>query len=145
MVQFSNVGFRHQLLMIKKTYLINYFNPLKINFFVRGLFLFLYLFVFEKIQIEAAPIYVDKQFELPSGFHIYKLAENTATGGSYDIVFDGQGRILGGDTTSVRRLVDKDDDGIYESYEVIATGLGGRGPTIGPIGRGTPRSQRSGG
>ena len=33
-----------------------------------------------------------------------------------------------GDTTSVRRLQDKDKDGLYESYEVIATGLGGRGP-----------------
>ncbi|MDP6232474.1 MAG: hypothetical protein QF913_09940, partial [Nitrospinaceae bacterium] len=95
---------------------------------MRFLPLFLFHFAFEPVQIEAAPVYVDAQFELPSGFHIYKLAENYATGGSYDIVFDGQGRILVGDTTSVRRLEDKDGDGLYESYKVIATGLGGRGP-----------------
>ena len=96
--------------------------------FIGVLHLFLCCFAFEQVQAEAAPVYVDAQFELPSGFHIYKLAENDVTGGSYDIVFDGQGRILVGDTTSVRRLEDKDKDGLYESYKVIATGLGGRGP-----------------
>ena len=88
------------------------------------LHLFLCHFAFEQVQVKAAPVYVDAQFELPSGFHIYKLAENYVTGGSYDIVFDGQGRILVGDTDSVRRLEDKDEDGLYESYKVIATGLG---------------------
>ena len=112
MEQFSNVGLNQLLKMTNKIIKYNYFYPPKKGFFVRSLLLFLCHFAFEKIQTEAAPIYVDTQFELPSGFHIYKLAENTATGGSYDIVFDGQGRILVGDTTSVRRLEDKDEDGI---------------------------------
>ena len=102
--------------------------PSKKRGFIGFLHLFLCHFAFEQVQAEVAPVYVDDQFELPSGFHIYKLAENNATGGSYDIIFDGQGRILVGDTTSVRRLEDKDEDGLYESYKVIATGLGGRGP-----------------
>ena len=88
----------------------NYLCPPKKGRFIGFLHLFLCHFAFEQVQAEAAPVYVDAQFELPSGFHIYKLAENYATGGSYDIVFDGQGRILVGDTTSVRRLEDKDED-----------------------------------
>ena len=114
--------------MTNNSFIFNLSHPSNKVFIVRCLLLFLCLFASKKIQAEAAPIYVDTQFELPSGFHIYKLAENSATGGSYDIVFDGQGRILVGDTTSVRRLEDKDQDGLYESHKVIATGLGGRGP-----------------
>ena len=114
--------------MTNTSFIFNLPHPSNKVFIVRCLLLFLCLFASKKIQAEAAPIYVDTQFELPSGFHIYKLAENSATGGSYDIVFDGQGRILVGDTTSVRRLEDKDQDGLYESHKVIATGLGGRGP-----------------
>ena len=76
----------------------------------------------------AAPQYFDDQFELPVGFHIQRVAGQDLSGGSYDLCFDAQGRLLVGDGNAVRRLKDKDDDGIYHGYEVIATGLGPRGP-----------------
>src|SRR6185503_2803330 len=44
------------------------------------------------------------------------------------MTMDGQGRLLIGDGTSVRRLIDEDQDGVFERYETIATGLGPRGP-----------------
>src|SRR6185503_957142 len=50
------------------------------------------------------------------------------SGGSYDLAFDGQGRLLVGDGNAVRRLNDVDGDGVFDSYDVIATGLGWRGP-----------------
>jgi putative heme-binding domain-containing protein len=65
---------------------------------------------------------------LPSGFHIQRVAGPDLSGGSYDLCFDGQGRLLVGDGNAVRRLMDKDGDGIYDGFEVIATGLGPRGP-----------------
>src|SRR6267378_2672974 len=74
------------------------------------------------------PLLLDGQFELPSGFHIYRAAGPELTGGSYAMTFDGEGRLLVGDGDAVRRLSDRDNDGVFDSFEVIATGLGWRGP-----------------
>lgn len=76
----------------------------------------------------AAPVYVEDQFEVPPGFRIYRAANAELCGGSYDITFDGQGRLLVGDGKAVRRLADDDGDGVYDRFEVIAEGLGSRGP-----------------
>src|SRR5262245_8107541 len=76
----------------------------------------------------ADPDLLDDRFALPSGFHIYRAAGPELSGGSYDLCFDGEGRLLVGDGNAVRRLIDKDKDGIFDSFEVIATGLGWRGP-----------------
>ena len=76
----------------------------------------------------AAPELLDDQFELPRGFHIYRAAGPDLSGGSYDITFDGEGRLLVGDGTAVRRLKDTTGDGVYDGFEIIATGLGPRGP-----------------
>ncbi|HKX63405.1 MAG TPA: HEAT repeat domain-containing protein [Verrucomicrobiae bacterium] len=78
--------------------------------------------------VRAAPVLLDARFELPPGFHIYRAADPELTGGSYDLAFDGEGRLLVGDGTAVRRLEDTDSDGVYDRFEVIATGLGRRGP-----------------
>ncbi|HZO83724.1 MAG TPA: HEAT repeat domain-containing protein, partial [Verrucomicrobiae bacterium] len=72
--------------------------------------------------------FLDDQFELPSGFHIQRVAGPDLSGGSYDLCFDVQGRLLVGDGNAVRRLQDKDNDGAYDGFDVIATGLGPRGP-----------------
>src|SRR5687768_7912493 len=72
--------------------------------------------------------FLESRFELPSGFRIYRVATAELSGGSYDLCFDGEGRLLVGDGNAVRRLSDKDRDGIYDGFEVIATGLGPRGP-----------------
>src|SRR5215210_7905578 len=72
--------------------------------------------------------FLDDQFELPADFHIQRVAGPELSGGSYDLCFDAQGRLLVGDGNAVRRLQDKDQDGIYDGFEVIATGLGPRGP-----------------
>ena len=74
------------------------------------------------------PRLLDSQFNLPPGFHIYKVADRSLTGGSYDLVLDGEGRLLVGDGNAVRRLEDTDGDQVYDTTRVIATGLGGRGP-----------------
>ena len=74
------------------------------------------------------PRLLDSQFNLPEGFHIYKAADRSLTGGSYDLVLDGEGRLLVGDGNAVRRLEDTDGDQVYDTTKVIATGLGGRGP-----------------
>jgi hypothetical protein len=74
------------------------------------------------------PVELTDRFELPLGFHVYKAAGPDLTGGSYALTFDGEGHLLVGDGTAVRRLIDKDEDGVFDSYEVIATGLGWRGP-----------------
>src|SRR5205823_9577406 len=76
----------------------------------------------------AAPELLDDQFELPRGFHIYRAAGPDLSGGSYALTFDGEGRLLVGDGNAVRRLIDKDGDGVFDSFEIIATGLGWRGP-----------------
>ena len=80
------------------------------------------------LHAPAAPELLDDRFELPAGFHIYRAAGPDLSGGSYDLCFDGQGRLLVGDGNAVRRLKDKDHDGVYDGFEVIATGLGPRGP-----------------
>jgi putative heme-binding domain-containing protein len=78
--------------------------------------------------LASAPVFLDDQFELPPGFRIYRAAGPELSGGSYDLAFDGQGRLLVGDGNAVRRLSDTDGDGVFDSFEVIATGLGWRGP-----------------
>src|SRR5215207_1194606 len=78
--------------------------------------------------LEGAPIFLEEQFELPEGFRIYRAATAELSGGSYDLAFDGQGRLLVGDGNAVRRLNDADKDGVFDSFEVIASNLGWRGP-----------------
>ena len=75
-----------------------------------------------------APELMDELFEIPQGFHIQRVAGPDLSGGSYDLCFDAKGRLLVGDGNAVRRLKDKDSDGVYDGFEVIATGLGPRGP-----------------
>jgi putative heme-binding domain-containing protein len=79
-------------------------------------------------QINNPPQDLADRFELPPGFHIYRAAGPDLSGGSYALTFDGEGRLLVGDGNAVRRLIDKDNDGVFDSYEVIATGMGWRGP-----------------
>src|SRR5687768_8232697 len=86
------------------------------------------IFCFAPALAFSAPVFLESQFELPQGFRIYRAATAELSGGSYDLAFDGQGRLLVGDGNAVRRLKDDDRDGVFESYEVIATGLGWRGP-----------------
>ena len=76
----------------------------------------------------ASAEFLDEEFELPAGFHIQRVAGSDLSGGSYDLCFDAQGRLLVGDGKAVRRLKDKDGDGLYDGFEVIATGVGPRGP-----------------
>ncbi|MEC9093280.1 MAG: hypothetical protein VX438_11275, partial [Planctomycetota bacterium] len=82
------------------------------------------------ISVAEDPKLLDDQFVLPRGFHIYRAATKELTGGSYDLTFDGQGRLLVGDGNAVRRLNDGNHDGVFDSYEVIADGpaTSGRGP-----------------
>jgi len=79
------------------------------------------------LQAGGSP-YLEDRFDLPKGFRIYKVAERELCGGSYDIAFDGSGRLLVGDGTQIRRLEDTNKDGVFDTSEVIATGLGSRGP-----------------
>ncbi len=74
------------------------------------------------------PVDLTDRFDLPPGFHIHRVAGAEITGGSYSLTFDGEGRLLVGDGNAVRRLGDKDGDGEFDSFEVIAQGLGSRGP-----------------
>ncbi len=74
------------------------------------------------------PILLDDRFELPPGFHVYRAAEPALAGGSYALTFDGDGQLLVGDGEAVRRLSDTDGDGVYDRFDVVATGLGRRGP-----------------
>lgn len=76
----------------------------------------------------SAPVFLDERFELPAGFRIYRAAPAGLGGGCYDIAFDGQGRLLVGDGKAIRRLFDDDSDGVYDRFEIIAEGLGPRGP-----------------
>ena len=71
---------------------------------------------------------LEDRFELPPGFSIYRAAGPELSGGSYALTFDGEGRLLVGDGTAVRRLTDQDNDGVFDRFDVIATGLGWRGP-----------------
>ncbi len=75
-----------------------------------------------------APVLLDDQFELPDGFHIYKAAQPELTGGSYVLSFDGQGTLLVGTGNAIHRLLDSDQDGVYEQAEPVVGGLGPRGP-----------------
>ena len=86
------------------------------------------LFVSSDSGVGRAVDLVDGAFELPVGFHIYRAAGPELSGGSYALTFDGEGRLLVGDGNAVRRLIDKDGDGVFDSFEIIATGLGWRGP-----------------
>jgi putative heme-binding domain-containing protein len=74
------------------------------------------------------PVYLEERFELPEGFRIYKAAARELSGGSYALTFDAEGRLLVGDGAQVRRLEDRDGDGVFDHSEVIAGGLGPRGP-----------------
>ena len=76
----------------------------------------------------STPVWLDDRFELRPGFRIYRAATGELSGGSYALTFDGQGRLLVGDGNAVRRLVDTNDDGIFDKFEMIASGLGPRGP-----------------
>lgn len=76
----------------------------------------------------SGPGFVEDRLEIPKGFRVYKAADRDLCGGSYDIAFDGAGRLLVGDGTQVRRLEDRNGDGVFDHSEVIATGLGSRGP-----------------
>src|SRR4051794_1975897 len=80
------------------------------------------------VSATAAPDFLDDQFELPPGFHIQRVAGQELSGGSYALRFDPQGRLLVGDGNALRRLKDADSDGVYHGFDVIATGLGPRGP-----------------
>src|SRR5262245_37422719 len=84
--------------------------------------------VFALAARAAAPDWLDDRFELPPGFRIYRAAGPALSGGSYALAFDGEGRLLVGDGTALRRLVDDDGDGIFDRFETLATGLGPRGP-----------------
>ena len=86
------------------------------------------LFTAGILVVLGQPVLQDARFELPNGFHIYKAATAELTDESYDIAFDADGRLLIGDSKNIRRLVDKDSDGVFDASEVIATGLGPRGP-----------------
>src|SRR5262245_65783357 len=91
----------------------------------------LFLVILGKLFSEtglSAPEFLDDLFELPPGFRIYGAAGPELSGGSYALTFDGEGRLLVGDGNALRRLIDRDGDSVFDSYEVIATGLGGRGP-----------------
>src|SRR5207237_10672477 len=74
------------------------------------------------------PVDLSDKFDLPPGFHIYRAASGELTGGSYALTFDGEGRLLVGDGNAVRRLTDHSGAGVFDSFEVIAKGLGSRGP-----------------
>jgi putative heme-binding domain-containing protein len=74
------------------------------------------------------PVLLDDRFELSPGFHVYRAAGPELTGGSYDLAFDGDGRLLVGDGNAIRRLQDTDGDGVFDQFDVVATGLGWRGP-----------------
>src|SRR5438046_8608241 len=78
--------------------------------------------------VAGPPEFMDDEFELPAGFHIQRVAGQELSGGSYALRFDPQGRLLVGDGNAVRRLKDNDSDGVFHDFEVIATGLGHRGP-----------------
>jgi putative heme-binding domain-containing protein len=71
---------------------------------------------------------LEDRFEIPRGFRIRRVADRDLCGGSYDIAFDGAGRLLVGDGTQVRRLEDRDGDGVFDRFDVVAAGLGPRGP-----------------
>ena len=49
---------------------------------------------------------------------------------SYDLAFDGRGRLLVGDGKAVRRLADTDGDGVFDTQQTVADGpaVAGRGP-----------------
>lgn len=74
------------------------------------------------------PQYLEDLFELPPGMRLYRAAGPELSGRSYDLAFDGEGRLLVGDGAAVRRLADTDGDGLFDRFEVIAAGLGPRGP-----------------
>jgi putative heme-binding domain-containing protein len=76
----------------------------------------------------ASPVLLDDQFELPKGFHIYKAAPPSLTGGSYVLSFDGAGHLLVGTGETIQRLTDSNQDGLYDKAEMIAEGLGSRDP-----------------
>ncbi|MCZ6795079.1 MAG: hypothetical protein O7J95_15860, partial [Planctomycetota bacterium] len=85
-------------------------------------------FTLPLLLLGGSPEFLEDRFEMPEGFRIYKVAGRDLCGGSYDIAFDGEGRLLVGDGKQVRRLEDRDGDATYDRSAVIARGLGPRGP-----------------
>ena len=67
----------------------------------------------------AEPVLLDDRFRLPESFHIYLAAEPELYDGSYDLTFDGMGRLLVADGQAVRRLADND---VFDAQETIADG-----------------------
>ena len=88
------------------------------------------LFALASVQmvLGGTPAILDDQFQIPDGFHIYKAATGDLTQGSYVLCFDGEGHLLVGTGSTIRRLKDDDQDGIYDSAIDIVDGLGPRGP-----------------
>ncbi len=94
-----------------------------------GLVTWVNAFTASAVEIPSpGPVLLDDRFDLPPGFHVYRAAEPELTGGSYDIAFDGEGRVLVGDGNAIRRLNDDNGDGVFDRFEILATGLGWRGP-----------------
>ena len=97
---------------------------IKKSFYTLGLS----LAVFSSSVLADGPILLDDQFQIPKGFHIYKAASSSLTGGSYVLCFDGVGDLLVGTGKTIRRLTDDDSDGVYDSATELVDGLGPRGP-----------------
>ncbi len=89
---------------------------------------FLYLAALTLLARASTPQLLDDQFDLPEGFHIYKAAPSSLTGGSYVLCFDGDGKLLVGTGETIHRLSDTTQDGIFDHASTIVSGLGPRGP-----------------
>ncbi|MCG3198080.1 MAG: hypothetical protein GHCLOJNM_02574 [bacterium] len=76
----------------------------------------------------AGPTYLDDQFTLPEGFHIYRYVEPSHVKISYSAAFDRIGRLYVGDGDRIVRVSDTDSDGVADSFESIAEGFKDRGP-----------------
>lgn len=77
---------------------------------------------------EPAIKYLDDQFTLPEGFHIYQYVEPSLVEIAYSIAFDRKANLYLGEGEGILRVSDKDGDGVADTKETIAMGLGDRGP-----------------